>query len=74
MSIFDRKFVHVLPITRSQVQQIESYCEQQIGPRLFYTRRLRGGRDWYIATPNIGQVELAVRESHHLTWLALSVG
>lgn len=48
-SILEQTFQHQLLLDNRHRQDIERYCEREIGGRTYYLRQYRGGKTWRIA-------------------------
>ena len=70
--ILDRKFKFSCPIPAKRVDEVEKWCEGNIGPRLYYLHRERGGKQWCIRKDKHTYTLETNEDYHFMTWLALT--
>lgn len=70
--ILDRKFKFSCPIPGTRVDEIEKWCETNIGPRLYYLHQERGGKQWCIRKDGRAYTLETNEDYHFMTWLALT--
>ena len=67
-----RTFEFSCPLPANRIDEIELWCHENIGPRLYYLHNERGGNQWRIRK-NGYSYTLETNEDYHLmTWLALT--
>ena len=72
-SVLEQKFEHKLLLDDRYRNEIEQYCQREIGYRTYYMRQYLGGKQWRMANRNSmeSKVVVELNDSGHATILAL---